>query len=604
MLNQNPPPGGGANKMAVPQPQQQPGHVHDLHGQPAPMSYSGKLMANVQKSERFKRNVLEINLEYDDTHQHVDKSMVADTFAMLGIDLKSQLDGYQITSKKIFAWCKEAVSLDRFCREEVFRVTGGVKTGLIKPMEKKNVAVTIRGLNLNTPDSMVMEYISKFGEVVNKKVVYDTDKEGPFAGLKNGDRKYLIDFTNGRNMGTFHLIDGMNVTVRYAGQRRTCGRCHETSVNCPGDGWAKACEEKNGPRVTLREHMTNLWSAIGFKPSEFKLQYDEGGELLEKVVEIKESGQFTPPHKSKPKECQDKDKFVGVTIKNLPKDIPEREVTLFLEGQGLDIAHPGVNIIKNFKSTKVDITDLDAKLCNTMIENIHERVFFTRKVYCRGVLEVTKLGSNNADQPTHDAEADPGPANPAPATEKAQANPGPANPGQATEKADAIPGPVTEKAEATPGPAMNSSPKAKEKPKQKSKANSKTKTPPKPIIPGLAVESPPNKKTKKSKKHKLGKSDFLIKTRDGEVHEGDFVFDDVSEDSGDDDGKGFFKTGPKDVEDHLLTQSQFKSRSAKTIQKEELWNLSLQKAGNTLKRSLELSPEEHRRTKSRSICLG
>ena len=143
------------------------------------------------------------------------------------------------------------------------------------------------------------------------------------------------------------------------------------------------------------------------------------------------------------------------------------------------------------------------------------------------------------------------------------------------------------------------------KPSPKSKDKSKTKTPPKATIPGLVFASPPGKKTKKSKKQKLGMSDFLLKTRNGELHEGDFVFDNaVIEDSSDDDGKGFFKTNPEDVENHLLTLSQFKSRSAKTIQKEELWNLSLQKAGNTLKRSLEISPDDDRRTRSRSICIS
>ena len=493
MLNQTAPPDGGAEKGAVQQPQQQPGLVHDLQqGQSVPASYSGKLMANVQKSERFKRNVLEISLEYDDSHQNVNRSMIADTFAMLGIDSKSHLDGYQFTSKKLFAWCKEGVSLDRFCREEVFRVTSGVTTGLIKPMENRNVALTIRGLNLNTPDSMVMEYITKFGQVVIQKVVYDTDKEGPFAGLKNGDRKYLMDFTNGRNMGTFHLIDGMNVTVRYAGQRRTCGRCHQTAVNCPGNGWAKACEEVEGPRVTLREHMTNLWSAIGYKPSEFKLQYEEGGEILEKVVEIKESGQFTPPHKTKPKECQDKAKFVGVTVKNLPKDLPEREIVLFLENHGLGAAHPGVNITKNFRSIKVDITNLDAKVSNTLIENIHEKVFFSRKVYCRGVVEVTKVGPSNTDQPTHvDDEVVSESGNIA----QESALP---NPGLVTEKAQTTP--VSTNAKSSSTTATTAVPTTeKVKPSPKSKDKSKTKTPPKATIPGLVFASPPGKKQRNPK---------------------------------------------------------------------------------------------------------
>ena len=91
------------------------------------------------------------------------------------------MEGYQVTPRKIYAWLKDNISLDKFCREECIRIASGIKTGFIKPMEHRNVTVTIRGLNLNTPDSLVMEYISKFGTIAHKKVVYDVDKEGPFA---------------------------------------------------------------------------------------------------------------------------------------------------------------------------------------------------------------------------------------------------------------------------------------------------------------------------------------------------------------------------------------------------------------------------------------
>ena len=57
------------------------------------MSYSQKVLVNVRKSERLKRNILEIGLEYNDQHQPVSKDMVADTFAMLGINLKQHLEG-------------------------------------------------------------------------------------------------------------------------------------------------------------------------------------------------------------------------------------------------------------------------------------------------------------------------------------------------------------------------------------------------------------------------------------------------------------------------------------------------------------------------------
>ena len=575
MIGNDPPPGGGGNQtLAEQQPQQEPGLVHDSQGLLAPPSYSEKLMANVRKSERYSRNVLEINLECENSQQNLDKKIIADTFAMLGIDIKSQLEGYQVTSKKIFAWCKESVGLDRFCREECIRVTSGITTGFIKPMEQKNVVVTIRGLNLNTPDSLVMEYISKFGQIMNKKVVYDTDKEGPFSGLRNGDRKYLVDFSTGKNMGTFHLIDGVNVTVRYAGQRRTCGRCHQTSVACPGGGWAKTCEEQGGPRVTLREHMRDLWAAIGFKPAEFNLETSEGGEVSEKTVEIKATDQFTPPHRSRTMASQDKDNFIGVTIKNLPKDIPEREVKILLEEQGLSTTQSGIKITRNFKSTKVDIIDLDAELCNSLIANIHEKVFFTKKVYCRGILDIKKA---DQDDMAHTVEAEP---------------PLPTYSSAAKPTMEEVPSSAQKSSTTTP---KN---QPKERSSVKAKANAEKKRTPVRNIPGLVV-TPKSKKGRKNKKQQLGKSDFLIKTMDGEIHEEEFIFDDhdASEQSSDEENKGFFQKSPLDSTD-------LNTRSAKITKKEELWNLSVKNAGAPLKRSLELSPEEERRIRTKSLSLN
>ena len=382
-----------------------------------------------------------------------------------------------------------------------------------------------------------------------------------------------MDFTAGKNMGTFHLIDGVNVTVRYAGQRRTCGRCHQTSVACPGGGWAKTCEEKGGPRVTLREHMTDLWAAIGFKPAEFSLETGEGGEVSEKTVEIKATDQFTPPHKSRSRESKDNDKFIGVTLKNFPKDIPEREVKIFLEGQGIPITHSGVKITRNFKSTKVDIMDIEAELCNKLIASIHEKVFFTNKVYCRGVLDIRKV---DQDDVAHTAESE----SPLLTTSTSAAKP------------------VMEELTPAHGSTITTrhQPKERSTGKAKSKAHEK-KTPVK-NIPGLVI-SPKNKKGSKNKKQQLMKSDFLIKTRDGETHVEDFIFDDndVSEQSSDEESRGFFQKSPLDSAD-------INSRSAKITKKEELWNLSLKNQGATLKRSLELSPDGERRIRSKSISLN
>ena len=70
-------------------------------------------------------------------------------------------------------------------------------------------------------------------------------------GLKNGDKKYIMDFMGGLHMDSFHIIDRSWMTGSYPGQWRTCEHCHITSTECPGDGLARGCEENKGYKVDL-----------------------------------------------------------------------------------------------------------------------------------------------------------------------------------------------------------------------------------------------------------------------------------------------------------------------------------------------------------------
>ena len=137
------------------------------------MSYSDRTKMNVRRTERLKRKVLEITLESDDdSYVKVEESDVARLVTRLGIDTASHLEGYQIcpgNSKKILLWMKESCNLDRFCKDECFRVSNTVKTGMIRALDRREVVVTIKGLSFNTPDTLVIEYLKKHGKVTNEK---------------------------------------------------------------------------------------------------------------------------------------------------------------------------------------------------------------------------------------------------------------------------------------------------------------------------------------------------------------------------------------------------------------------------------------------------
>ena len=355
------------------------------------LSYSDKLKVNVRREERLKRNVLEIHLENDSrTNINLDNVTVANLCSRIGIDLKTEVEGVQVmpgNSRKIFVWVKDNCNLDRFCLHESIRVAPGVKTGLIKPMDKKEVAVTIKGLNFNTPDPLVIEYLNKHGKVVHNKVIYETEKEGPFMGIKNGNRKYLVDFSHSEhNLGSFHIIDGANTSVFFLGQKKTCGRCYRTANNCPGRGFGKKCEENSGERVKLIDHMREHWKAIGFAVESFKLDTendDEVGNSVTEDVPIKDGVKFSPP----PKPQQKTVSYIGIVVKNLPKVLPDEQIKKFLHEHGLPECTDEYyfQIFESHKNKNVDVEGLNEDLCKRMIESLNEKVFFDQKVYCRGL---------------------------------------------------------------------------------------------------------------------------------------------------------------------------------------------------------------------------
>ena len=351
-------------------------------------SYSDKLKMNVKRAERFKRNVLEITLESDPgVKVEIDPGTTAKLLTRLGIE-KSQCSGVQPCpgfSRKIFVWMKEGIDIEKFCKDESYIVTPGIKTGIIRPMGRREVSVLIKGLNFNCPDSLVREYLSKHGKVVSEKVIYEGEKQGPLEGLYNGNRRYHIDFTMGKNLGSYHIIDGSKVHVLYAGQQKTCGRCHKTSRNCPGGGIARQCEDRMGPRVSLIDHMRQHWEELGFTPNLFELDLNKVDDNMTEDMEIKEGTAFTPPKRII--QPANDAIYSGVVIKNLPLSITEDEIEGFLVSQGL----PGGHVFKTLRTqrnTNVDIENLITDECHDFISSLNEETFFNRKLYCRGMVHI------------------------------------------------------------------------------------------------------------------------------------------------------------------------------------------------------------------------
>ena len=365
-------------------------------------SYADRLKTNIKFDQRLKRNVLEITLEKTakETEIVIDQECVARLCKSIGLNVDSQVEGSQVQFNSgkymISVWVVKGINLERFCREENINVGKGLVTGMIRPAGRRDVTLTVSGLDFNTPDNLICDYIRKFGgNILNANVIYSKFTEGPFKGKFNGDRKYQVDFTNcTRTMGTYHFLDGVRVRIFYRGNEKTCGRCHKVARDCLGAGIARDCDAQGGIRVQLSDHMRKIWSEIGFCPTSFELPdsvEDEGDKP------ISETNSFQRPAQVIKNSEADQERYVGLKINNFPLELSDEEILTFLSDQVTkDINKESVDIVRNKKNSSVTISnglnpdsvkDALSKIDFTASRNLLLRL----PLYCRPIRDITPV---------------------------------------------------------------------------------------------------------------------------------------------------------------------------------------------------------------------
>ena len=132
---------------------------------------------------QLNKNILEVILEKDNRGPfNVSESECAKLIERLGINLLpgGEVEGVQLCPNGrgiILITLKDHIESEKYCRYDVFEVSkSGIRATLVKQSGKREAIILIRGLHPNTKDSVVLNYLSKFGKVVNSKVRYGTQK--------------------------------------------------------------------------------------------------------------------------------------------------------------------------------------------------------------------------------------------------------------------------------------------------------------------------------------------------------------------------------------------------------------------------------------------
>ena len=229
------------------------------------------------------------------------------------------------------------------------------------------------------------KYLSAHGEVSSKdKVTHHVFPGEPgsslLAGKLNGNRSYVVDLKV--PMGSYHIIDGEKVSVRYAGQEWTCARCHQYKKDCPGAAVARDC---TASRILLSAHMAEHWARIGYKPETDAL--NEVDQTAEPEVQV--GGR--DKNKLIITESSLTSKYKAVIIKGFRTDTPLEDILEILLGQGLPTGYSKEGITRNDKTGHLSVENLNPVDCLALSANMNSKRFLSRQIHVTSVV---------ADSPT------------------------------------------------------------------------------------------------------------------------------------------------------------------------------------------------------------
>ena len=340
-------------------------------------SYAG--IASINTSVRDTKNILEVRLERSENAKfNLSMSETESLLVKLGIDSSHFLGVSSCPEGKgvVYITLHSSVNISRFLsRPESYILKEGIRTAGIFQAGKKEVSVTISGLHPNTKDQAVIRYLAAHGKVSQKDKVIHHVYPGEagstlLAGKLNGDRSYMVEIL--KPMGSFHIIDGEKVSVKYRGQLRTCARCHRSERDCSGKGIAREC---TGERVLLSIHMERHWEEVGFIPDRGTIN----GEDIELDVDVQiGKDNIQNVVKSGPDFTQ---RYTAININGFSAEVQIPEIhKIFLE-HGLPTSVTHDQLLRKEKTSRITVENLGPADCLRIMENMHGKKFLGKKIF-------------------------------------------------------------------------------------------------------------------------------------------------------------------------------------------------------------------------------
>ena len=365
-------------------------------GGPGGPTYSS--IASINTSVRDKKNILEVKLEKQEGAKFsLTMPEIESLLKRLNID-SSHFEGVSACPEGrpiVLITLHPSVDVNRFLyRNESYIVKEGVRTTTIRPENQKETCIKITGLHPNTKDHAVLRYLSAHGTIsTNSRVIHHVfpGEKGStlLAGKLNGNRSYFVQLKE--PMGSYHIIDGEKVSVKYSGQEWTCARCHQYKRNCPGKAVAKDCTAE---RILLSTHMAELWERLGYKPDN-----DTVNEEVDSLIDVDVQVGGNSAERSEAPRSTLTSKYNAVIMRGFKSDTPVDTILEALFEQGLPKDYDRLNLVQNPQTGSLTVENLTPEICLKLTENMNRKRFLNRKIFVTSVVSESPVKPHLNDKP-------------------------------------------------------------------------------------------------------------------------------------------------------------------------------------------------------------
>ena len=161
--------------------------------------------------------------------------------------------------------------------------------------------------------------------------------------------------------------------MKYREQIKTCAKCHQSQLTCPGKGLARDCSAE---RVLLSDHMRTHWAEINYMPNtsdmnEVDTSTDDELKKISALETKKTKVSFKEPDPDILKKC------TGVVIPGVKKDSDIESLVKLLKECGLPDEYTQEDLLfkESRKSKTVYIHDLSPENSIKLVKNTQETEF-------------------------------------------------------------------------------------------------------------------------------------------------------------------------------------------------------------------------------------